>query len=188
MSYVQFRDVGADLTPDVDRLTIDMPNDLKTWKEIVSRHPIVVLYVWRQSCNPCVMLKNRYEKWVHEIKQRYNDYNNTILFVKDCLDRDGPMPPEGTPSAVHNRMANMVPYFIIYYNNSIVFRHTGFETKHLEGYIDVCMSEYLESVQNLQNQQNQQNQSPASIPAASSTAAPDNVNNANIQYYQQPLP
>ena len=96
MSYVQFRDVGADLTPDVDRLTIDMPNDLKTWKEIVSRHPIVVLYVWRQSCNPCVMLKNRYEKWVHEIKQRYNDYNNTILFVKDCLDRDGPMPPEGT--------------------------------------------------------------------------------------------
>jgi len=144
--YATFEQVGKDTDPTVERVSIDLPNDLKTWKTVVSNHPIVVLYIWKQSCNPCVMIKNRFEKWATSIKQRYGDVNNIVLFVKDCLDQHGPVPPDGTPSFVHNRMANMVPYFIIYFNNNIVFKHAGFESGILENFIDMCMTEYQETL------------------------------------------
>jgi hypothetical protein len=87
------------------------------------------------------------------------------------------MPPEGTPSAVHNRMANMVPYFIIYFNNSIVFRHTGFETRHLEGYIDVCMSDYLQQLESLEPPL------PMPTPPTQPPSSEADARSASIQYY-----
>jgi hypothetical protein len=158
-AYAKFHEVGADNETQIERITIDLPNDLKSWKKMVSMHPIVVLYIWKQSCGPCVLIKNKYEKWVLSMKKKYNDTNNTILFVKDCLDKDGPFPTEGTPSSVHNRMAPMVPYFIVYYNSKMVFKHAGFEAPILELNIDTCVEDYIEQQEQLQiNQQHQEQQ------------------------------
>lgn len=162
--YATYRDLGREEGAQVRRLSIDIPSNLKEWKDIVRHFPIVLLYVWKKSCMPCVQIKNRYEAWLHTLRERYGDEAGTMmLFVKDCLDRDGPLPPEGTPSAVHNRMAQMVPYFILYYNNNIVFRHAGFEPPILEESIDMCVSDFL-----------------ATAASTASTASP----RAAVQFYE----
>ena len=147
MSYAVYRDIGANDGVTVERVSVDIPDRLDEWKAIVRRHPIVLLYVWKQSCMPCLQIKNRYEQWLHSLKKKYNDTDNAILFVKDCLDRYGPLPPEGTPSAVHSRMANAVPFFILYYDNRIVYRHARFEPVILEEYLDICVQDYMEKME-----------------------------------------
>lgn len=149
--YATYREIGASEGVNVERISVDIPSNLTDWKSMVSQHPIVLLYVWKQSCLPCVQIKNRYEQWLHSLRQKYNDDSGVMLFVKDCLDRDGGSPIEGTPSAVHNRMAQMVPFFILYYNNTIVFRHAGYEPQILEEYIDMCAKDLMEKISSPDN-------------------------------------
>ena len=164
--YATYKELGANEGARVERCSIDIPSDLKEWKGLVKSHPIVLLYVWKQSCLPCVQIKNRYEEWLHSLRRKYRDDRGIMLFVKDCLDRDGGLPVEGTPSAVHNRMAQMVPFFILYYNNHIVFRHAGFEPAILEEYIDMCVSDLVTST------------TPVQAPAPHG-----NPENVHIQYF-----
>lgn len=142
--YAVYRELGEETSAKVQRISIDIPSNLVEWKILVRDHPIVLLYIWKQSCMPCVQIKNRFEQWIGSLKQRYRDDQGWMLFVKDCLDRDGPQPQEGTPSAVHNRMAQMVPFYILYYDNQIVYKHAGFEPHVLEEYIDMCVQDLVQ--------------------------------------------
>jgi len=146
--YTRYSEMPGEIPEPTHRTTVDIVDDLSTWRLILRTHPIVVLYIWKQSCLPCIRNKHPLEKWASSVKERLGDSNNNVLFVKDCLDRGGvPIPTEGTPSATHNRMASMVPFLVIYYDGKIVYSMAGFEPEVLDKYIDMCYEDLMSARQ-----------------------------------------
>lgn len=153
--YTRYSEMPGEEPEPISRTTVDIVEDLGTWRLVLRTHPIVVLYIWKQSCLPCIRNKHPLERWAASVKQRLGDANNNILFVKDCLDRGGaPVPTEGTPSATHNRMASMVPFLVIYYNSKIVYSMAGFEPEALDKYIDMCYDDFLSTRREEQQENN----------------------------------
>lgn len=82
----------------VERVSVDIPEDFEEWKHIVETVPVIVLYMWSDSCRPCHLVRDKFEA-VASILQ-----NENILFFKDNIDK---------PASIHKNQVDVVPTFFI---------------------------------------------------------------------------
>lgn len=99
MQYTSFNGAYADETiPKVARASYDIPTDVGQWREIVGKTPIIVLYMWSDTCRPCHLIRDKFEKLAHQFQ------NENVLFFKDNID---------LPTSFHKRQVEVVPTFFI---------------------------------------------------------------------------
>ena len=99
MHYNSFNGAYADeTTPKVERASYDIPTDPNQWREIISRTPVIVLYMWSDTCRPCHMIRDKFEMMAHRFQ------NEDVLFFKDNID---------LPTSFHRNQVEVVPTFFI---------------------------------------------------------------------------
>lgn len=85
-------------TQKIERKSYDVPADINQWKEIVSKTPVIVIYMWSNTCRPCHMIRDKYEMLAHQFQ------NKNVLFFKDNID---------LPTSFHKRQIEVVPTFFL---------------------------------------------------------------------------
>ena len=85
-------------TEQIERKSYDIPTDMNQWKEIVSKTPVIVIYMWSNTCRPCHMIRDKYEMLAHQFQ------NKNVLFFKDNID---------LPTSFHKRQIEVVPTFFL---------------------------------------------------------------------------
>jgi thioredoxin-like negative regulator of GroEL len=99
MQYSNFNGAYADESiPKVERASYDIPTDIEQWKEIVSMTPVIVIYMWSDTCRPCHMIRDKFEALVHQYQ------NDKVLFFKDNID---------LPTSFHKNQVEVVPTFFL---------------------------------------------------------------------------
>lgn len=99
MHYTSFNGAYADETiPKVERASYDIPTDPRQWREILDRTPVIVLYMWSDTCRPCHMIRDKFEMMAHRFQ------NENVLFFKDNID---------LPTSFHKNQVEVVPTFFI---------------------------------------------------------------------------
>lgn len=82
----------------VQRVSTDVPTDIQEWKQIVSSTPVIVIYLWSESCRPCHLVRDKYEKLASQLQ------SEDIRFYKDCIDLE---------TSFHRQQVDVVPTFFI---------------------------------------------------------------------------
>lgn len=82
----------------IERISYDIPTDPNQWREIISKTPVIVLYMWSDTCRPCHMIRDKFEKLAHQFQ------NENILFFKDNID---------LPTSFHKNQVEVVPTFFL---------------------------------------------------------------------------
>lgn len=82
----------------VERISYDIPTDIEQWREIVSKTPVIVIYMWSDSCRPCHLIRDKFETLAHQFQ------NENILFFKDNID---------LPTSFHKNQVEVVPTFFL---------------------------------------------------------------------------
>jgi len=116
-----------------------VPKSMNEWRQILSSYPLVILYIWKESCMPCTKVKPFFERLAQEL---YHFFSYQCLCVKEQIDYAHEA-PDSSPQFAHWKMCQAVPFFIIYENGKIQHRITGFS----EGEI---RQKLRESIQRLQ--------------------------------------
>jgi thiol-disulfide isomerase/thioredoxin len=82
----------------VPRISMDVPTDVEEWRSIVANHPVVVIYMWSEHCQPCLMVRDKFESLAHSFPPE------EVVFFKDNID---------LPTSLHKRHVEVVPTFFI---------------------------------------------------------------------------
>ena len=82
----------------VERVSTDVPEDFQEWKYIVDTIPVIVLYMWSDSCRPCHLVRDKFEALASVMQ------NENILFFKDNIDK---------PTSFHKEQVDVVPTFFL---------------------------------------------------------------------------
>jgi len=123
-----------------------IPSSMETWRQWLSQQDIVILYIWKESCLPCHKSMEELE-WMAEYyasKERNLPSTLKLCFVKDQIDTEY-VQDVSSPSYVHWRMCEAVPFFLIYVQNQIQYQLTGFQRKELLDCIEHSITEVLQS-------------------------------------------
>lgn len=99
MNYSTFNGAYAEENlQKIDRVSYDIPTNLEQWKDIISRTPVIVIYMWSDSCRPCHLIRDKFERMAHQFK------NDHVLFFKDNID---------LPTSFHRDQVDVVPTFFL---------------------------------------------------------------------------
>lgn len=99
MHYSTFNGAYEDENiPKVERASFDVPTDRNRWMDIVNRAPVIVLYMWSETCRPCLLVRDKFEAMAHRFQ------NEHVLFFKDNID---------LPTSFHKQQIEVVPTFFI---------------------------------------------------------------------------
>lgn len=82
----------------VERKSYDIPTDREQWKQIVSQTPVIVIYMWSDTCRPCHLIRDKFESLAHMFQ------NENVLFFKDNID---------LPTCFHKNQIDVVPTFFL---------------------------------------------------------------------------
>lgn len=118
-------------------LVHQIPSSMTEWRQLRERFPLMVLYIWKDSCLPCLKVKPAFERMAAEL---YRQFPTQALCVKDQID-DAHRLGEESPSFVHWKMCHAVPFFIIYENGQIRHKLTGFDEKQLRSFIQQSVTD-----------------------------------------------
>ena len=98
-SYSDFMSAyTSEMTQNTERVSTDVPTDMEEWKHIVRTTPVIVLYLWSNSCRPCHLVRDKFERLAQEIQ------DDNIRFYKDNIDM---------PTSFHRNQVEVVPTFYI---------------------------------------------------------------------------
>lgn len=98
-NYTQFTSAyEEEMVSAVPRVSRDIPTNFEEWKSIIRNTPVVVIYMWSNSCRPCHMVRDKYERLATEFQ------NENVLFFKDNID---------LPTSFHRNNVDVVPTFFI---------------------------------------------------------------------------
>ena len=99
MQYSTFNGAYAEENLEkIERVSYDIPTDLEDWKEIVAQTPVIIVYMWSNSCRPCHLIRDKFEQMAHQFQ------NDNVLFFKDNID---------LPTSFHRKQVDVVPTFFI---------------------------------------------------------------------------
>lgn len=154
-----------------------IPSTMSEWRNLLGQYPLVVLYIWKQSCVPCTNSGRKFEEIARHYTMKYGLGN--VLFVKDQIDAEE-VQDETTPSYAHYRICEAVPFFMIYIQNKLFTTQTGFVKEELCEAIEkaghICATE--------QQQQQQHAVQQRSIdPALSSISDIERHEENNVVFY-----
>lgn len=82
----------------IERASYDIPTDREQWKQIVSQTPVIIIYMWSDTCRPCHLIRDKFENLVHMFQ------NENVLFFKDNID---------LPTSFHKAQVDVVPTFFL---------------------------------------------------------------------------
>lgn len=82
----------------IERVSYDIPTNMEDWKEIVSETPVIIVYMWSNSCRPCHLIRDKFEQLAHQFQ------NEHVLFFKDNID---------LPTSFHRNQVDVVPTFFL---------------------------------------------------------------------------
>lgn len=100
MNYQTFNGAYAEENlKKIERVSFDIPTDMRQWKEIVSKTPVVVVYMWSDTCRPCHLIRDKFEQLAHQFQDEGN-----VLFFKDNID---------LPTSFHRDQVDVVPTFFL---------------------------------------------------------------------------
>jgi thioredoxin-like negative regulator of GroEL len=92
------------------RVSLDVPQDIEEWRQVLTTTPIIVLYLWSENCRPCLLIRDKYENLARELASPY------IRFYKDNINQVG---------SFHRTSVEVVPTFIILSEGKEVGRYSG---------------------------------------------------------------
>lgn len=99
MHYSSFNGAYAEENLEkIERVSYDIPTDINEWKEIISKMPVIVIYLWSETCRPCLLVRDKFEALAHQFQ------NENVLFFKDNID---------LPTSFHKRQVEVVPTFFL---------------------------------------------------------------------------
>lgn len=99
MNYSTFTGAYAEENlQQIERVSYDIPTDLSQWKTIVSQTPVIVIYMWSDTCRPCHLIRDKFERVAHMFQ------NENVLFFKDNID---------LPTSFHKTQIDVVPTFFL---------------------------------------------------------------------------
>ena len=124
-----------------------IPSNMGDWRSLLNKHPLVVLYIWKQSCVPCGNAGKKFEDIARHYTMKYG--LGHVLFVKDQIDSEE-VQDETSPSYAHWRICEAVPFFMIYIKNKLFTTQTGFIKE------DLCQA--IEKAGNILLEEEQQQQ------------------------------
>jgi hypothetical protein len=127
---------------------------MKEWRKLLESCPLVILYIWKQSCVPCTNAGRKYEELARHYTMKYGIGN--VLFVKDQIDGEH-VQDETSPSFAHWRICEAVPFYMIYVNNKLFTSQTGFIQEDLCSAIESASSMSISPKNNQRNNNNLQN-------------------------------
>jgi hypothetical protein len=116
---------------------VTVPPTMKEWRKLLESCPLVILYIWKQSCVPCTNAGRKYEELARHYTMKYGIGN--VLFVKDQIDGEH-VQDETSPSFAHWRICEAVPFYMIYVNNKLFTSQTGFIQEDLCSAIESASS------------------------------------------------
>lgn len=100
MNYQTFNGAYAEENlQKMERASFDIPTDMTQWKEIVNKTPVIVIYMWSDTCRPCHLIRDKFEQLAHQFKD-----DDNILFFKDNID---------IPTSFHKNQVDVVPTFFL---------------------------------------------------------------------------
>ena len=99
MNYSSFTGAYADENlQKIERISYDIPTDVEQWKQVVSQTPVIVIYMWSNTCRPCHLIRDKFEQLAHMFQ------NDNVLFFKDNID---------LPTSFHKNQIDVVPTFFL---------------------------------------------------------------------------
>jgi len=99
MHYSSFNGAYADENLEkIERASYDIPTDPDEWRQILSKVPVIVIYMWSETCRPCLLIRDKFEALAHQFQ------NQNVLFFKDNID---------LPTSFHKRQVEVVPTFFL---------------------------------------------------------------------------
>lgn len=122
---------GAAFSTEVQRRTVipQVVQDFEEWDEYLKHTPLTMVYVWKSDCYPCEFASEQFDKLAEIFSPR------GVKFWKDCIDSISSETPlvngYKTPSMLHWNMAEVVPFFVIYFYNSVHAQISGFEERDI---------------------------------------------------------
>jgi thiol-disulfide isomerase/thioredoxin len=153
-----------------------IPSSMTEWRSLLNKHPLVVLYIWKQSCVPCANAGKKFEDIARFYTMKYGLGN--VLFVKDQIDSED-VQEETTPSYAHWRICEAVPFFMIYIKNKLFTTQTGFIKE------DLCQA--IEKAGNILLEEEQQQQQELSAATKTTETKPKleirRHEEANVVFY-----
>jgi len=115
MNYSTFTEsYAAEDLNKVERVSYDIPTDIDQWKQIVSNTPVIVIYLWSETCRPCLLVRDKFERLAKDLQ------SENILFFKDNID---------LPTSFHKRQVEVVPTFFIL-SDGHELRHPIYKSIH----------------------------------------------------------
>lgn len=114
------------------RLVFPVPETMKEWRAWRAHFPLLVLYVWKESCMPCLKVRPAFERLAAELAQRFP---GRTLCASDQID-DAHRRQEDTPTFAHWKMCHAVPFFLVFHNGQIVDQLTGYDERQLRTMIE----------------------------------------------------
>ncbi|NDE16420.1 thioredoxin [bacterium] len=121
----------------VPRLVFPVPETMSEWRAWRAHFPLIVLYVWKESCMPCLKVKPAFERLAVELAQRFP---GRTLCAKDQID-DAHRREEDTPTFAHWKMCHAVPFFIVFQNGQMVDQLTGYDERQLRAMIEKAIQQ-----------------------------------------------